>query len=243
MGQRTSLRRGFLGVVLGAALTAIPGAAGAQVYYQGTVEAQPVYTTQTVVQPASYQVNTATWVRTGFFFRGGLGGGVGIHLVNTSSGDFRLTGPALLGEVAGGWTVADNFAVHGNVAFTGTFSPSAEYTTSGSTTTAAITARTITQALVGGGFTYYLMPFLGYISIVAGLAVVETSITTPGGVTSYGESLVGGGVNILAGKEWLLTQRWTLGVAGQVLYSRVPDRDGSAWNNLGFGLLATVTDY
>jgi hypothetical protein len=237
------LRRTALGATLGLGLWALPGAADAQVIYaQTAVEPQPVYTTQAVVQPG-YQVNTTTWVRTGFFFRGGLGGGYGLHLVNTSDGDFRLSGPALLGEVAGGWTVADNFAIHGNVAFTGTFSPSAEYSSSGGTTTAAITARTITQALVGGGFTYYLMPFLGYVSIVAGLAVVETSITRPGGATTYGESLVGGGVNILAGKEWLLTQRWTLGVAAQVLYSRVPDRDGSAWNNLGFGLLATVTDY
>ena len=46
----------------------------------------------------------------------------------------------------------------------------------------------------------------------------------------------------MVGKEWWASENWGLGMAADLVYSRIPDSSGSAtWNGFGAGVLFSTT--
>lgn len=235
--NQPSMRHGAIAAAFATALGLVSAADDAHAQYYAQ--------TQVTAQPVQYNYNAAVVVRTGWFFRGALGAGFGLNSVSGDSA-FTVTGPAILADVAFGWTLADNFALHFDVAAATVLSPSLSTSATSSGGTSTFTARldstNVTQSMAGVGATWYLPEFLGYFSANAGLALVQAEVYSGSATTRYGESRLGFGLNLIGGKEWLLTNRWTFGVGAQVLYSVVPDQDNHLWNNLAGGLVLSFTD-
>lgn len=98
----------------------------------------------------------------------------------------------------------------------------------------------ITIMGVGPGVTYYVMPINVYIGAAVGGAKVQVKTSGVEAETDWGW-----GVNLVAGKEWWVSDNWGLGVAAQVLHTSVPDKgsDGKTadLSTTAGGVLFTAT--
>lgn len=238
-------------LAVGASVLLSGRTADAQVYVEGGIYAQPqpvyaqpqpvyVQPQPTYVAQPAYQ--TTYYTHTGFFVRAAIGVGYGAFGYSPSGSSpstpaaITLSGVGVNANLAAGVSVFDNFALHLDVSLMTLVNPAV---TLGGTTFGGVSVNDFTNAMVGGGFTYYFMPGNFYVSGSLGLAYLSSSDYYG---TTTGRSRLGFGVNALFGKEWLLGTKWNFGLAAQLLYSAVPDGDG-LWNNIGGGIVASFTRY
>lgn len=233
-------RRAALPLVVGLALAAgaalAPSTASAQVY----VSTQPVYYQQPVVyqQPAMVYAHYRR-----VMWRLGVGGAYGSFGTTINGTDFRVSGGGVNYNAAIGYAVADNFALHVDLNGVTLFSPGVS--SSASSTISVASGTSYTTGIVGGGFTYYFMPFNFMLSGSVGLALLQAD-STYGGAT-LGQSRLGFGANVLFGKEWFIGNGLGLGVAGQVLYALIPDQEFAGttplWHNVAVGAMVTMSGF
>ena len=166
----------------------------------------------------------------GFFLRLAAGGGV----ADTENSGLPLDFSGLGGEldIAIGGVVAENLALHGTVFGWLISDPDVE----GEVITSDSKRRSISgtasgdldMTAVGGGITYYFMPVNIYLSGSVGVGSLN------GGGDISGESDNGFAGMVTAGKEWWVSNRWGLGVAGVFGFHSFPEpgvrENWSGWN-------------
>jgi hypothetical protein len=144
-------------------------------------------------------------------------------------------------SIALGGTVAPNFAIYGDLFGLSMIEP----TVSQGGVEQGTAERT--RATVGGlgvGAAYYIMPLNLYFAgaIGSGAASVQTRI--PVGTAELvidEDSRPGLLVNLMIGKEWWVSPRWGLGLAGQAIFSRLKTDAGTEFGILGFGVVFSAT--
>ena len=157
----------------------------------------------------------------GLFIR--LDGGVAYKAMNepgTSSGDLKLDGAAGTFGVAIGGAIAINLILAGHLYASTASNPSASSSTGASVST---TDTTLTMVGVGPQLTYYFMPANVYVS--GTLALTRLALTIGG---TSADSNAGVGALLALGKEWYVSDKWGLGVAGQFRWSSNSDQGTNA---------------
>lgn len=150
----------------------------------------------------------------GFFFRMAPGLGVMSSSESVSGNKYEFSGVSGHFNFAIGGAIVENLIVHLDLSATSMSDPKLKV--NGQSTTGA-TGDHATSVL-GLGITYYL-PTNYYLTGAIGTA--RTSIKING--ETY-ETDRGVGVNVMVGKEWWVSDNWGLGVAGQWLYTKCPDK-------------------
>lgn len=90
---------------------------------------------------------------------------------------------------------------------------------------------------IGGGLTYYFMPVNIYVS--GSLGAGTLAIEGPGG---EGETDTGVVLDLTAGKEWWVGNRWGIGIAGAFGYHDVPEEGlPNNWSGTSFAIRFTAT--
>jgi hypothetical protein len=203
----------------------------AQSYAPGAkpaVDDEPAYVEAPAPSRGGYGPRSSD--RHGFFFRGtlGLGGG------SIGNSDAKFTGGGGLSSLAIGGSVAPNFAL-GAESFAVVLSEpkltsnGVEYSTRSGTA-----VNTAGLGLMG---TYYFVPSNVYLSGTLGFA--RTTVEAPNTSTTRTDNGLGG--NVKVGKEWAVSQDWTLGVAGHVIFATVTDAADKAVSTTAFGVAFSAT--
>jgi hypothetical protein len=98
---------------------------------------------------------------------------------------------------------------------------------------------------LGAGAAYYLEPiniyFAGALSgMKADLSPTDQSAMGQGTTNLTNTGL---GVELLAGKEWWVSENWGLGIAGEILFSSMKDASdqSSTWRGSAFNVLFSAT--
>ena len=170
----------------------------------------------------------------GFFLRMGLGGGFANSSSDSPYGDVNVKGGAVDLELSIGGNIVENFALHADLF--GLFIPGPTLEMDGYETDTGAEDVSFSINAFGAGFTYYFMPVNLYVSLSAGLAVLQMQVEN---MTS--ETDPGFGTRFMIGKEWWVSDEWGLGAAGNFIFSVVKDSDDSTWVSMGGGLLFSVT--
>jgi hypothetical protein len=90
----------------------------------------------------------------------------------------------------------------------------------------------------GAGLTYFFMPVNMYLSGTVGAGSLSFSGTDLDGL----ETDSGLALNFVLGKEWWVSNRWGLGLAGAFDYHSAPDKNVSEdWTGTSFSLLFSAT--
>ena len=168
--------------------------------------------------------------RHGFFFRGTLG--VGGASVGNS--DARFTGAGGLSSLAVGGSVAPNLAL-GAESFAVVLSE--PKLTIGDTEYSTKSGTSVSTAGLGLMGTYYFVPSNVYLSGTLGFARTTTESTNT--LTMKTGSGLGG--NVKVGKEWAVSQDWTLGVAGHVIFATPTDSADKVVSTTAFGVAFSAT--
>jgi hypothetical protein len=138
-----------------------------------------------------------------------------------------------LGLLVGG-LISENLVLGGHVWVVGSISPTLQQ---GSLNVATNTDTSNTLVALGPNITYYIMPANVYLSATA--ALTRLSLTTSAGT---GTSDAGFGMHLAMGKEWWMSERWGLGLAGQFMFSTNSDRNGGPHiSTLAGGLAMSAT--
>ncbi len=148
----------------------------------------------------------------GFFLRLTIGAGAGFARYRESV-DGRRIETVETGGVAGqlsvavGGRVVGNLIVHGNLLLGGV--GDANKTVSGVDDASSVTSSSF--MLLGGGLTYYFMPYNVYLSGMAGLGYIDEARDDK---LAF-ESGTGVGGSLMLGKEWWVGRRaeWGMGAA------------------------------
>jgi len=93
---------------------------------------------------------------------------------------------------------------------------------------------------IGVGITGYIAPVNIYLAASVGAAVGTTRTKTPAGTLEF-DSDPGFAMNLMIGKEWLVSPAWGVGLAGQVIYAALDDGDADSTNAFGVGVLLSAT--
>lgn len=152
----------------------------------------------------------------GFFLR--LAGGYG-YATFSEQGDgveVVLKGAAAGVDLAIGGAVTQNLVAHGTIFGSGVREPTVEIDGS----EVGMSNASVTASVVGAGLTYYVMPLNLYLSGSLGLAQVSVEANGMRFDTDNGW-----GVDLVAGKEWWVSENWGLGIAAQITHASVPDRN------------------
>jgi hypothetical protein len=147
----------------------------------------------------------------GFFLRMATAPAVMGTEIKYAHGDVRdIGGSGLQTELAIGGSIAENLILHADFLASAAFEPSGEFND----------ARfdyndheLLGVAAVGIGLTYYIMPYGLYFSGSLMSTAVEVVDTDNG--DELVES-VGGGIKLMFGKEWWVSDNWGLGLAASV---------------------------
>ncbi len=164
----------------------------------------------------------------GFFLRLAAGGGV----ADTENSGLPLdfSGSVVELDIAIGAVVAENLALHGTVFGWLISDPDVG---GGVTGTAS---GDLDMTAVGGGITYYFMPVNIYLSGSVGLGSLN------GGGDISGESDSGFAGMVTAGKEWWVSNRWGLGVAGVFGFHSLPEpRVSENWSGWNLAVMFSAT--
>lgn len=150
----------------------------------------------------------------GFFLR--LAPGVGAMSTSEKVGanKYEYGGASGHFNFAIGGAVVENFIVHLDLSSTSMSEPKLKV--NGQSTTGA-TGDHATSVL-GLGLTYY---FPANIYLTGAVGTARTSVKVNG--KTY-DTDRGVGFNLMVGKEWWVSDNWGLGVAGQWLYTKCPDK-------------------
>lgn len=148
--------------------------------------------------------------------------------------DFEIAGAGLALGLSVGYTVRPNLVVYGELFQDVAFGPT--ITIDGASVEAEDESAGVVG--VGAGVAYWFVPIDVY---VAGtLSLSQLSAQSNGEV--LGESDVGPGVSLTAGKEWWVGKDVGLGVGVQVFVGRQPEKDEeAAWSTRAFALVGSLT--
>lgn len=147
----------------------------------------------------------------GFFLRLMLGPGY----TAVSRPDFRWSGLGVGMNLSVGGAVVRNFVIHADLR--GVWLGNPRQRTGGHSSD--FDADIVFES-VGAGATYYFMPYNVYVTAGAGIGVLAFE-DNAGGTSK--DSKPGLTLNAALGKEWWVGSDWGLGVAGQIVYTRVQD--------------------
>jgi hypothetical protein len=150
----------------------------------------------------------------GFFLR--LAPGIGVMSTSEKYGanKYEYSGASGHFNFAIGGAVVENFIVHLDLSGVSMSEP--KFKVNGQSTSGATGDHN--TSIAGLGLTYYL-PSNFYLTGAVGTA--KTSMKVNG--NTY-ETDKGIGFNVMVGKEWWVSDNWGLGVAGQWLYAKCPDK-------------------
>jgi opacity protein-like surface antigen len=180
---------------------------------------------------APYPQYGAAFRHQGFYLNLDLG--LGYLGSSASSTDEKLSGGAGSFAIAIGGAVQENLILAGQLwAYS---VPDPTYTVGGQ----SVTASGVTLGLTGLGvdLVYYVMPTNLYFSIAPSFTWLSEEI---GGVTVSTET--GVGVRLAVGKEWWVSERWGVGVDGNmVLASNKEKGGGPTWGSFAIGVAFSAT--
>jgi len=176
----------------------------------------------------------------GFFMRLAGGFGYGVASLDDPS---ETTMKGLGGQVdlAFGGTVTPNLALHVDLFGASVFEPSVE---SGGRDQGDAENTTMRLGAIGIGVTGYIMPVNLYVSGAVGVGVgsLHSRFELLGGTLDVEEdSDPGLAINLMVGKEWFISRRWGIGLAGQVIISSLETDGGVGLGIMSFGLLFSAT--
>ena len=169
--------------------------------------------------------------RSGFLLRinTGLGYADLSRDVGGAKGDVTMSGQAFVGQLAIGGFITPNLALHGTFHSTQMYNPRVEDDQM-SYEWGDVDAR-ISSGGFGAGLTYYFMPTNVYVSASAGFALMKAELTN-GNVTRTEDSDTGVGASLVIGKEWFVSERWSLGLGAQFDLASIPtDVDSTCVDN------------
>jgi hypothetical protein len=168
----------------------------------------------------------------GFFLRLSAGAGT-VRTELTSRGNtLALSGAASDVNIAIGGVIAPNLALHGTLY--GWLADDPDFEVGGRS---VATRAQLDLSAIGAGVTYYFMPINIYLSgsLGAGSLAID-------GPTGEGETGVGLVMDLTAGKEWWVSDRWGLGVAVGFGYHDIPEKFFPVnWSGTGLAVRFTAT--
>jgi hypothetical protein len=154
-----------------------------------------------------------------FFMRAAVGLCAGNAKLETTGFGAELKDPGLDVNVAAGYVVLPNLAVHATLWGWGLNDPDVNIT-SGTFVGTGFPSRGIFQMIAfGGGATYYLMPLNAYLSSSIGMGSFTGTDELDGSSNS------GLAVDVTAGKEWWVNDEWGAGAALSFGYTSADDKD------------------
>ena len=158
---------------------------------------------------------------------------------STTHLEFAGTGPSL--GVALGKTVRPDLALFGTFSLSSAIDPSLKRNGAN----APPIAGSVDQVLFGIGIAYYLEPSNLFMAASAGIS--KLNFQDSQNVVLY-ESKWGGGGELLAGKEWWVSDQWGLGVSGQLSLATArgkgalsPGESTPTWTGAAFSILFSST--
>jgi hypothetical protein len=169
--------------------------------------------------------------RSGFWFRGNLGGGSAVF----STDDAEVSGTSGQVSLAFGKFLGDDVVVYGEIAGATISGP--EFEVNGVTvSTGDDISANVFQFGIGLG--YYLVPQ----SIFLGAAVTTAKMQLQEDNDPVAETDTGFGFSGVLGKDFVISDKWTLGLAGHVLWGRMNDQgDGPTWTSRSVGASFTFS--
>jgi hypothetical protein len=183
-----------------------------------------------IASPAGAQepetAQEATKGRSGFWLRGNFGFGYG----NFSSDDGEISGAAGIGSISIGKFFNDRLVGFVDIAVSPITGPTLKV---GGMTVSTDEDVTAAVAGLGIGVGYYLIPssvFLGGSVTIAKLSLEENNET----LAETDPGLAG---SLILGKDFVISDKWTLGVAGQMILGTMTDKGGEPrWTTVATGL-------
>lgn len=153
-------------------------------------------------------------IHDGFFLR--LAPGIGVMSTSETLGStkYEYSGSSSLFNFAIGGAIFEDLILHLDLAGAAMADPKLKINGQ----SANNTTNDHSTSLLGIGLTYYF-PTNIYLTGSAGRAVTQVKAN---GNTYRTDS--GYGFNLMLGKEWWVSENWGLGVAGQWLYTKCPDK-------------------
>lgn len=169
--------------------------------------------------------------RSGFWLRGNFGMGY----ASFSSDEAKITGAAAVGAISVGKFFSDNFVGFVEIVVSSITGPTFEM--GGKT----VTADEDITSLVGGigiGVGYYVVPssvFLG-----GSLSIATLSLEVDNDKVAETDPGLAG--SLILGKDFVISDKWTLGVAGHLILGTMTDKGGEPrWNASAGGLSFTFS--
>lgn len=176
-----------------------------------------------------------------FFVRAAVGICAGNAQLESSGFKAKLDDPGLDVNVAAGYVVLPNLALHGTLWGWGLNDPAVHVT--GQFGGTSLANRGIFQMIAfGGGATYYVMPVNAYLSSSIGMGAFT------GTDQLEGQSEHGLAVDVTAGKEWWVNNDWGAGAAVSYSHVSADDKDlgpttvpRGTWTGTSWALRFTAT--
>ena len=167
----------------------------------------------------------------GFFLRLSTGvGGAKTERAEPAPG-IEVSGPTGDLNIALGGTITRNLALHATFFGWRASDPTVNELDTG------LNDATLALGAVGLGITYYFMPINLYVSPSIGPAYLVTDLTNDSEATGLGL-----GIDFTVGKEWWVSDRWALGVAGGFGAHVISDDDAPPnWQGASFAVRFTST--
>jgi hypothetical protein len=176
----------------------------------------------------------------GFFLRltlGAGGGAVGLDAKNNAS-DTSIAGGGWASSLDIGASNGDNLAIFGRLREASLADPGV-YVDGDKIGDADATV--ITQGMVGGGISYFIMPLNMYLGAAIGFAVISGRYERPGRATRKYNGDVGFGFDAEIGKEWWVADDWGIGIAARLSIAEVPGGDSAPPDaNLGAAFVSVL---
>ena len=135
-----------------------------------------------------------------------------------------FSGWGALFDVRIGGSIGTNLILSGDLIGRSLVEPKLEINGGGSATLEDVT---FTEALVGAGLTYYLMPENIFFSATLGLSNISLDYYRSG-TRVTGTTDTGFGVNVKVGKEWWVGDDWALGIAGSGSWMSLTNKPSGA---------------
>lgn len=159
--------------------------------------------------------------RDGFFLRLSGGFGSAVSRIDNTPEDLELSGLSGDFNFAVGGVVSPNLALHGALFGWSVDDPDLEVD---GRSAGELNRADLTLSALGFGMTYYFMPSNFYISPTIGLGWLQLDGPGPDAQTDAGIAF-----DFSFGKEWWVSPRWGLGVAGSLGMHSIPE-DGTSEN-------------
>lgn len=172
--------------------------------------------------------------RTGFFLRGALGYGPMVNM-NSNEIDFEISGGGAGAVISLGSFINERLLVYGEISGYTISDP--EMTFHGYTSTASGTSAHV--SCIGAGMGYYLAPN----SIFAGLSIYLATLTMENPDFNLEATTdTGFGFGFQIGKDFIVSRKVLLGVAGHASISTMKDKEGGPrWNTTALGIMMTIS--